>query len=932
MNEANTRRELIDKQLQKAGWKLDDATQVAIEHPIENPDSGNINEPQTPYGKSKLFADYVLFSKNGKPLAVVEAKSADKAAQTGREQAKKYCLLLQQQYNCELPFCFYSNGPDIYFWDIGEVPPKKVIGYPSRSDLERMQTIRGQQRPLAEELINTDIAGRDYQIAAIRQVMEGVARKRSKFLLVMATGTGKTRTCIALIDALMRAGRIERTLFLVDRIGLRGQAVKAFKEHLPGEPIWPKEGEKSITDDRRIYVSTYPAMLNVVRDEETILSPYFFDLIVIDESHRSIYNTYQEILQYFNTITLGLTATPTEIIDHNTFELFDCEDGLPSFAYTYEEAVNNVPPYLANFEVMKIGTTFQNEGINKRTISLDDQMQLIREGKEVAEINYEGTELERTVTNKGTNRAIIKDFWDVCTKDPNGVLPGKTIMFCASIGHARQVEEIINQEYAEYGDNIARVIVSDDREVYGKGGLLEQFIQQDMPRIAISVDMLDTGIDLRELVNLVFMKPVYSYTKFWQMIGRGTRLLDPDKIKEWCPVKTKFFIMDCWDNFEYFKLNPKGKELKPTVPLPVRYAKVIIDKITLAATIDASGIALKEGGRLQALAGELPGESIKIKQAKGDIDRLYEADFWTPLTADKITFLSEQIQPLFATLAQVNFKNMRFRMLVLETSLALLAGETEQYDSLKESLKEFVSLLPLEVNKVARHEDLIRSVLGNSFWQGVTDADFDVLADTLEPLIYLIETNSSAGGMTKLNLADAVQTREMVEFGPENEAVSVSRYRQMVENKIRELTATNPILKKLQAGEELDDSELETLAKELYAENPHITEGLLRRVYQQQRADFLQLIKHVLGIEVLEAFEEQVSKAIAGFIATHTWLTSRQIDFLQAIKSYILQKGSIEKRNLTEAPFTLQHSKGVLGVFSPPQIKELLKLTEKFAA
>ncbi|MEL6561087.1 MAG: DEAD/DEAH box helicase family protein [Bacteroidota bacterium] len=932
MNEANTRRELIDKQLQKAGWKLDDASQVAKEHPIDKPDSGNVNDTQAPYGTRKLFADYVLFAKNGKPIAVVEAKSADKDARTGREQAKNYCLLLQQQYNCELPFCFYSNGDHVYFWDIGEVPPKQVVGYPSRSDLERMQTIRKQQRPLADELINPAIAGRDYQISAIRKVMEGVARRKSKFLLVMATGTGKTRTCIALIDALMRAGRIERTLFLVDRIGLREQAVKAFKEHLPNEPIWPKDGEKSIADDRRIFVATYPAMLNIVRDEETVLSPYFFDLIVIDESHRSIYNTYQEILQYFNTLTLGLTATPTDIIDHNTFQLFDCEDGLPSFAYTYEEAVNNVPPYLANFEVMKIGTRFQNEGINKRTISLDDQMQLIREGKEVAEINYEGTELERTVTNKGTNRAIIKDFWEVCVKDPNGVLPGKTILFCASISHARQVEDIINQEYAHYGDNIARVIVSEDRSVYGKGGLLEQFLQQDMPRIAISVDMLDTGIDLRELVNLVFMKPVYSYTKFWQMIGRGTRLLDSAKIKEWCPVKTKFFIMDCWDNFEYFKLNPKGRELKPTVPLPVRYAKVIIDKLAVATAIAEDDIALKEGSRLQVLADELPDKSIKIKQAKSDIDQLYEADFWTSLTTEKITFLSEQIQPLFATLAQVNFKSMRFRMMVLDTSLALLADDMERYESLKDSLKEFIVLLPLAVNKVARHEDLIRSVLGNRFWQEVTDDDFDMLADTLEPLIYLIETESSAGGMRKLNLSDTIETREMVEFGPENEAVSVSRYREMVESKIRELTATNPILQKLQAEEELSPDEQETLAEELYTENPHITEGLLRRVYQQQQADFLQLIKHILGIEILEAFEEQVSRAVADFIAGHTWLTSRQIDFLQAIKSYILQKGSIEKRNLTEAPFTLQHSKGVLGVFSPPQIKELLKLTEKFAA
>jgi len=434
VNEKHTRKEIIDTRLKAAGWDLNNKMQVVEEYELEIGLPEGVSEPFTPY-QGKQFSDYVLLGKDGKPLAVVEAKKTSVDAEIGREQAKQYCYNIQASNGGELPFCFYTNGHEIYYWDLANYPPKKVIGFPTRDDLERFQFIRKNRKPLAAELINSKIAGRDYQVQAIRSVLEGLERKKKTFLLVMATGTGKTRTTIALADTLMRAGWVERVLFLVDRIALRNQTLEAFKEYLPNEPAWPKVGEKSFAKDRRVYISTYPTMLNIIRDEENYLSPHFFDLIIVDESHRSIYNTYQEILNYFNTLTLGLTATPTNVIDHNTFKLFNCEDGLPTFAYSYEEAVNNNPPYLSDFQVMKIHTKFQEEGISKRTISLEDQKQLILEGREVAEINFEGTELEKTVTNKGTNVTIVKEFMEECIKDPNGVLPGKTIFFCTTISH-----------------------------------------------------------------------------------------------------------------------------------------------------------------------------------------------------------------------------------------------------------------------------------------------------------------------------------------------------------------------------------------------------------------------------------------------------------------------------------------------------------------
>ena len=929
MNESTTRKELIDVQLKNAGWNINDQSQVVIEYNIGLETS--VSEPNSKYNTTQ-FSDYVLLGKNGKVLAVVEAKKTSVDAELGREQAKQYCLNIQKESGGELPFCFYTNGNEIYFWDLGNYPPKKVIGFPKRDDLERYLHIRTNRKPLATELINTEVAGRDYQIQAIRSVMEGIERKRQMFLLVMATGTGKTRTCIALVDALMRAGWAERVLFLVDRIALRNQALDAFKEHLPNEPRWPKVGEKNIATDRRIYVSTYPTMLNIVRDEINTLSPHFFDLIVVDESHRSIYNTYKEVLDYFNTTTLGLTATPTDVIDHNTFKLFECEDGLPSFAYSYEEAVNNIPPYLSNFQVMKIQTKFQEEGISKRTISLEDQKKLILEGKEVAEINFEGTELEKAVVNKGTNVTIVKEFMEESIKDPNGVLPGKTIFFCSTIAHARRIEKIFDALYPEYAGELAKVMVSDDSRVYGKGGLLHQFTNSDMPRVAISVDMLDTGIDVRELVNLVFAKPVYSYTKFWQMIGRGTRLLEPAKIKPWCPEKDNFLIIDCWDNFEYFKLNPKGKETKAQIPLPVRFFGLRLDKIELALEADEMEIAIKEINKLRAQILELPKKSVVIQDARANVSKAESNEFWENINLEDLDFLRQQIKPLFRTVSQVNFKAMRFEKDILEISISHLVEETEQFDTLKENIINIVSELPLSINSIAKHKAYINKVMSNHFWKTIDDNGFDILANTIAPIIHLREPIDTKKGLTKLNLEDVLKTKEMVEFGPQNEAVSITKYKEMVEAKVTEMTERNPILQKIKEGLEITKEEASTLAEELHDADPHITEALLRKVYDNKNAKFIQFINHILGIEILERFDDQVSNAVNQFISAHTYLSTRQIEFLNLLKNYIIERGAIEKRDLIQAPFTIMHPKGIRGVFSPNEIKDILTLTEKFVA
>jgi len=926
-NEKLTRKEIIDNRLKQADWNVTDRTQVIEEFDIH---LTVVEEPATPYAGHR-FSDYVLLGKDGKPLAVVEAKKTSVDAALGREQAKQYCYNIKSTQGGELPFCLYTNGHDIYFWDLENYPPKKVYGFPTRDDLERYAYIRRARKTLEGELINTKVAGRNYQIASIRAVMEAVEKRKRKFLLVMATGTGKTRTCIALVDALMRAGWAERVLFLVDRIALRDQTLEAFKEHLPNEPRWPKQGEKEIATDRRIYVSTYPTMLNVIRNEEKTLSPHFFDLIVVDESHRSIYNTYQEILDYFNTITLGLTATPTDVIDHNTFQLFECEDGVPTFAYSYDEAVNHIPPFLSDFQVMKIKTKFQVEGINKRTISLEDQHQLMLEGKEIGEINYEGTEIEKKVINRGTNALIVREFMEESIKDANGVLPGKTIFFCISKAHARRVEEIFDSLYPEYKGELAKVLVSEDPRVYGKGGLLDQFVHNDMPRIAISVDMLDTGIDVRELVNLVFAKPVYSYTKFWQMIGRGTRLLEPEKIKPWCTQKDNFLILDCWDNFEYFKLNPRGKELKGQIPLPVRLFGVRLEKIEEAQTQSKSEIVNKEIQKIRKQVEALSKNSVVIMEARNELQRLEDENFWNNLTSDKMEFLEAVVKPLLRTVSDVDFKAMRFEKDIVEVSLAHLAGETEKFETLKESIIEEIGELPLSINIVAREQELIRQAQSNHYWATINEDKFEELIQKLSPLMKFREAVIPLAP-AKFNLKDIVAEKEFIEFGPQHEALSVAKYRELVEKKINELVSSSPILQKLKQGQEITTLEAEQLAEELHNEHPHITIDLLRKVYNHRKAALVQFIKHILGIEQLETFAETVTKAFEDFISKHSYLTSRQLQFLDLLKNFVLEKGDVSKRNLIESPFTMIHPEGIRGIFNQKEIDEILSLTEKVLA
>ena len=930
--EAETRRRLIDEKLRLAGWNVNDPSQVIQELDIDLSEAGTqkVAEPKTPYSGHQ-FADYGLLL-HVKPMAVVEAKKTSLDAALGQEQALQYAQNLRKIYGGRIPFIFYTNGYDIYCWESEFYPPVKIHGFPTRDDLEWMDQRRENRKPLSVELINTRIVDRDYQIAAIRSILEHIEARHRKFLLVMATGTGKTRTAIALLDVLMRARWAKRILFLVDRIALRDQALDAFKEYTPSEPRWPQQGEKAFSKDRRVYVTTYPTMLNLIHNgttPETWISPHFFDVVIADESHRSIYNIYLQVLDYFNGIKLGLTATPKDHIDHDTFKLFNCETHDPTFAYNYGEAVEHDPPYLCDFEVLKVRSKFQLEGIKGGILPPAVQKKLIAEGKDIEDIDFEGTDLERKVTNAGTNALIVREFMEECIKDPSGTLPGKSIFFAISKGHARRLQDLFDKLYPEQKGRLARVLVSGDRFVYGKGGLLDQFKNQDMPRVAISVDLLDTGVDIHEVVNLVFAKPVYSYVKFWQMIGRGTRVLDPDssKRKAWCPEKDKFLIIDCWGNFEFFKMKPKGREPGQQEPLPVKLFKARLDKLEVALGIGRNDVSESVKADLRKDLNALPKNNVLVSDKEAELAVVEPDQFWDQLKAKDLGFLRSVIASILRARSDADFKAMRFETEVVELGTANLSENKDAFEGVKESILAQISELPLTVNLVARERELIEDIQQAHWWTTPTEGKLNSLIERLAPLMRFRQRRTDP--MMRLDIADLMAVKEWIEFGPEHERMTTSAYREKVEDYILGLVDENRVLRKLKTGEEISESDIMNLARLLEAQALHITEDRLRKVYDHKTARFIQFMRHILGLEKLESWPETVTSAFDDFIARHTTFSALQIRFLQTLKTFILQTGKVERENLIAQPFTNLHPQGIRGLFESSQIQEIMTFVEE---
>ena len=911
MSEKQTRQEIIDKRLKDAGWDVSNPTQVTSEHPVLH---------QVSASQGTGYCDYVLLGRDGIPIAVVEAKKTSTEAEAGREQAKQYADGLEKMNDGDRPLIFYTNGLEIFFWDDRRYPPRKVYGFFTLDDIERIRFQNSDRRELSASLIDRTIVERPYQIEAIRRVCEAFDKKnRRKALVVMATGTGKTRTAMALIDVLMRSNWVKRVLFLADRKELLKQADGAFKQFLPNAPR-VRVSKDNCPPDKRVYLSTYPAMHGIYPS----ISSGFFDLIVADESHRSIYKRYKEIFDHFDSYQIGLTATPVDFIERNTFKLFESEDGEPTYNYSYAEAVD--AKHLVSFKALKIQSRFQVEGIKSGQLPVSIQKKLVAEGKDIEEIDFEGTDLERSVTNSGTNEVIVREFMEQSIKDESGTTPGKSIIFAISHKHALRLEATFDQLYPEYKGKLARVIDSHDPRVSTEGGLLDQFKDPKSPlKVAISVDMLDTGIDVPECVNLVFAKPVFSRAKFWQMIGRGTRLcknlFGPGNDKQY------FLIIDHWNNFSYFSMTPEGKEPNVTLSVPERLFEARLKRAEAALLSNNADVIEKTIKELQGDIGDLPKNSVVVKEKMRAIAQTEEPTYWAGFGEQTIQDLRKNILPTMRVRLAEDLDAVRFDIDIIELETALLKADSDVAEKIQERILEKVKELPLTLNQVRAKESAITKIKGPKFWK---EANFESLETARKELRNIMKHRTRVpGDIEKLDIADQILIRDTVEFGPEMERSTTAEYRKKVEEKILNLLTTNEVLQKLKRGEELNAYDLESLTKLLRSQDPYVTEELLQRVYDNHTAHFIDFICHILGLRKLQTRTEIVSKKFDDFIASHNDLKADQIQFLMLIKSFFLDLGRVEREDLIGPPFTNINPQGIRGVFSPNQLNQVLSLIEQ---
>ena len=899
-NETITRTELIDSQLARAGWSKQ--RKMLLEEVLLQ-----VATPDQPYGKDQ-FADYILFGSDGKPLAVVEAKRTSRDELAGKRQAADYAEAIKAKTGVD-PFIFLTNGKEIQFWDRDRYPPRKIAGFYTRDDLERLKHQKQYALPVSEVTINAEIAGRDYQNEAIRRVTEGVDAAKRKFLLVMATGTGKTRTTIALVDTLLRAKRVQKVLFLADRRELVRQAMSEFKTHLPNESL--SRIEAGATSGARIQFATYPSMMQVYQR----LSVGCYDLIVADESHRSIYQRYKAIFDHFDAIQLGLTATPTDYIDHNTFELFDCGDGLPSYYYSYEQAVAD--KNLVNYRVLDAQTNFQLQGIQGDALPEPLQQMARDQGVELDELNFDGSDIEKGIINQGTNDAIVREFIDKCRKDARG-LPHKTIIFAVSHAHAKRLYESFNRLYPELQrQGMAEII---DSHMERADATLDDFKYKTMPRVAISVDMLDTGVDVPAIQNLVFAKPVFSRVKFWQMIGRGTRLYIDKATGE---AKKDFLIIDHWKNFAYFKLKPDGELDHPSEPLPVRLFRLRLEKwSTLHAQQLDTQSAIEE---LQAMLAALPRQSINVRPHWDELDQLLAQ--WPQPDHAAIEHLSKTIAPLMRLAPICGLDELQFRVWCERLTVAWLKSDEAEQLTVKQRIQEAIASLADNIPEVRKVQEQRAWVATAGFWDHLDLARLNNLQATFAPLMRY--RTAAPKNTVEINLPDAISQRSWIIYGPSGEGAFAESYREQVEAWVKRLADELPALDKLKSGENLSDDELDSIAATLNQADLFVTEDTLRKAFENQTAALPDFLRHILCEDArLPDREQRINQAFDAYIAQHGYLRANQLNYLRAVKAAVLRHGRISRAALSEPP--LSRVGRVEALFPPQDIEELVAFANQW--
>ncbi|MBE0508120.1 MAG: DEAD/DEAH box helicase family protein [Marinospirillum sp.] len=936
-NEEETRRRMIDKDLYSAGWDVDLLNNGNTEQVSREVKVGG--QP-TPTGIG--YCDYVLWGDNGKPLAVVEAKRARESSHKGQQQAKLYADALAKEYG-QRPVIFYTNGRDITLWnDAQGEAPRKLYGYYAKQSLEYLIRQRSERKNLLRTPIDTGIAGRDYQIEAITRVCERYNANHRKALVVQATGTGKTRVSIALSKRMIEAGWAKRVLFLCDRTELRKQAGKAYGDFL-SEPVYVVgKSKKSDTTNARIYISTYPGMMNIMENFDV----GYFDLIIADESHRSIYNVYRDLFKYFDALQLGLTATPVEMISRSTSQLFGCDYKQPTANYPLEKAIED--RNLVPFKVVAHTTQFLREGIRADKLSDEQIAQMEDQGIDPNTLDFDSKLIDKAIYNKDTNRAILRNLMEKGLRLADGQTLGKSMIFARNIKHAELLYELFNEMYPDYAKdsagNFCRVIHSKyDRAEE----LIDDFKLNDgspsQITIAISVDMLDTGIDVPEVLNLVFAKPVKSKVKFWQMVGRGTRLcqglfgLNPDRSTR---DKDRFLIFDHWGNFDYFNLDHEEEEPRPSKSL----AQQLFE-----ARLRFAEEALKQGaikdfelmiGLIKQDIDSLNDNTIAIRDNWRIKEQLANHELLLQFSPATKTALLEQMAPL------MQWRNirgegeaLRFDLDIVNAQYAQLLNRTKPQTKLiedsRQPIQQKVGSLSMHLNQVRNKADTVARLQEYDFWQpgGTQQGCIQALEEVRQDLRSVIHLRDKSVNPPPADVTPIIDIKEDSDLFKSEEVktnirtVDYEIYRREVEATLTPLFATNPTLQKIRAGEAITEQELNELNAMVHTSNSRVDLTLLKEFFPDSAAGIDQLLRALIGLD-RDAIEAKFSTFLQEH---HIHLDSLQQRFISLLKSEICRSGSMTVERLYEAPFSKLHQDGIDGLFKDEQATLIARFVAGFA-
>jgi len=909
-NEAKTRALMIDAMLLQAGWDVKNLEQVGQEIEVEFHNN--------PSGRG--YVDYVLWGDNGQPLAVVEAKrSGNSSLQAGREQARFYADALEKT-GYQRPVIFYSNGYETFIWDDQQYNTyRPVYGFYSKDSLEYLIYQRN-YRVAELEKFNPElsIADRPYQIEAIKTVAAHFQSQRRKALIIQATGTGKTRVAIALSELLLRTGWAKRVLFLCDRKELRVQADDAFKQNLPSEPRCVVGRGNKIDQSARIYIATYPGMMNRFAQ----LDVGFFDLIIADESHRSIYNKYRDLFDYFDALQLGLTATPVKFISRNTFDIFDCESSDPTFEFGLDAAINNDPPYLSSFRVKDLTTDFLRDGIHYNDLT-DEQKRQLEEDlgeDEARNTTIAGKDIGRKIFSEDTDRIILENLMNNGIKDETGSLVGKTIVFAQRQDHAEHLEKMFCKLYPQYGNKVCKVIHNAIPHVES---LIKEFKKADNDfRIAISVDMLDTGIDVPEVVNLVFAKPVKSWVKFWQMIGRGTRL---------CPDlfgigkhKTEFLIFDHYGNFDFFEeeyQEPEdtgGKSLLQTAfEARVELAQAAL-KHNHAAAFDAAVELIRTD------INDLPDTSIAVRRELRLVHQLQQTESLQQLDAKTQHLLVNTIAPLMSARVLSDKHAIQLDKLIA-TIERCLVEQASCFEDGRDQLLGEIDKLAINIQAVRQKDAIVAEVRSADFWQNPSINKLENARKELRGIMKYRRQQTTPGygtGTTRTGDSGVKEAEREVKIAGANEAMI---YRRRLKEILDQMITANPILRKIRNGEPIIEAELKTLTSSILTSHPGVNLEVLNEFYGRTADQLHITVRELIGLE-----PEVIEEHFKGFLHAHPTLTAQQVRFMNLLKNYIAQHGSIVIESLYDAPFTSVSYAGIDGVFTPDDADKLIAVLNPF--